>query len=208
MTIGTLNKRLGSLQKLLSKESYKKVISDLNLPSSDFVTKSGRISTSKKLWATVDKKEFRALETKYVPTMKELRAEAKQSLESSGYTESMKEEYLEDRQGLKDLVKKGEFDEETRKIFQKQLYKDYTKRKEESIRIEIESKFQVQDDLDRAIEEWYEFIKAYGAEMAYEYPEIRELENRLYSDGLKSYTEMAGWMQDAERVITQVMGAM
>ena len=39
MTIGALNKRLASLQKVLSKESYKKVVGNLNLPSSDFVTK-------------------------------------------------------------------------------------------------------------------------------------------------------------------------
>ena len=207
MTIGALNKRLASLQKVLSKDAYKKVVGKLNLPSSDFVTKSGRISTSKKLWDTVSSKERKALESKDIPTIKELKAEAKASLEASGITESMKEEYLSEKADLKNLVAKGEIDEDTRKIFQKDSYNDYIKRKQEVLWTEIESKFIVQDDLDDAIDEWYEFIKAYGAEMRYEYPEIADLENRLYSGGVKSYMEMAAWMQEAQEVISKVMGA-
>lgn len=207
MTIGALNKRLASLQKVLSKDAYKKVVGKLNLPSSDFVTKSGRISTSKKLWDTVSSKERKALESKDIPTIKELKAEAKASLEASGITESMKEEYLSEKADLKALVAKGEIDDDTRKIFQKDSYNDYIKRKQEVLWTEIESKFIVQDDLDDAIDEWYEFIKAYGAEMRYEYPEIADLENRLYSGGVKSYMEMAAWMQEAQEVISKVMGA-
>ena len=207
MTIGALNKRLASLQKVLSKDAYKKVVGKLNLPSSDFVTKSGRISTSKKLWDTVSSKERKALESKDIPTIKELKAEAKASLEASGITESMKEEYLSEKADLKNLVAKGEIDEDTRKIFQKDSYNDYIKRKQEVLWTEIESKFIVPDDLDDAIDEWYEFIKAYGAEMRYEYPEIADLENRLYSGGVKSYMEMAAWMQEAQEVISKVMGA-
>ena len=207
MTIGALNKRLASLQKVLSKDAYKKVVGKLNLPSSDFVTKSGCISTSKKLWDTVSSKERKALESKDIPTIKELKAEAKASLEASGITESMKEEYLSEKADLKNLVAKGEIDEDTRKIFQKDSYNDYIKRKQEVLWTEIESKFIVQDDLDDAIDEWYEFIKAYGAEMRYEYPEIADLENRLYSGGVKSYMEMAAWMQEAQEVISKVMGA-
>ena len=207
MTIGALNKRLASLQKVLSKESYKKVVGNLNLPSSDFVTKSGRIRTSKKLWSTVGSKEREALESRDIPTIKELKAEAKASLEASGITESMKDEYLSEKADLKDLVAKGEIDEDTRKIFQKDFYKSYVKRKQEALWTEIESKFIVQDDLENAIDEWYEFIKAYGAEMRYEYPEIAELEKRLYDGGVKSYMEMAAWMQDAQEVISKVMGA-
>ena len=207
MTIGALNKRLASLQKVLSKDAYKKVVGKLNLPSSDFVTKSGRISTSKKLWDTVSSKERKALESKDIPTIKELKAEAKASLEASGITESMKEEYLSEKADLKNLVAKGEIDEDTRKIFQKDFYKSYVKRKQEALWTEIESKFIVQDDLENAIDEWYEFIKAYGAEMRYEYPEIAELEKRLYDGGVKSYMEMAAWMQDAQEVISKVMGA-
>ncbi len=207
MTIGALNKRLASLQKVLSKDAYKKVVGKLNLPSSDFVTKSGRISTSKKLWDTVSSKEREALETRDIPTIKELKAEAKSSLEASGITESMKDEYLSEKANLKDLVAKGEIDEDTRKIFQKDFYNAYIKRKQEVLWTEIESKFIVQDDLDDAIDEWYEFIKAYGAEMRYEYPEIADLENRLYSGGVKSYMEMASWMQEAQEVISKVMGA-
>ena len=78
MTIGALNKRLASLQKVLSKDAYKKVVGKLNLPSSDFVTKSGRISTSKKLWDTVSSKERKALESKDIPTIKELKQVLKQ----------------------------------------------------------------------------------------------------------------------------------
>lgn len=207
MTIGALNKRLSSLQKVLSKEAYKKVIGNLNLPSSDFITKSGRISTSKKLWGTVNSKEREALESRDIPTIKELKAEAKARLEASGITESMKDEYLSEKVDLKELVAKGEIDEDTRKIFQKDFYNAYIKRKQETLLIEINSKFIVQDDLDDAINEWYEFIKAYGAEMRYEYPEIAELENRLYSGGIKSYMEMAAWMQEAQEVISKVMGA-
>ena len=207
MTIGALNKRLASLQKVLSKDAYKKVVGKLNLPSSDFVTKSGRISTSKKLWDTVSSKERKALESKDIPTIKELKAEAKASLEASGITESMKEEYLSEKADLKALVAKGEIDDDTRKIFQQDSYNDYIKRKQEVLWTEIESKFIVQDDLDDAIDEWYEFIKAYGAEMRYEYPEIADLENRLYSGGVKSYMEMAAWMQEAQEVISKVMGA-
>ena len=207
MTIGALNKRLASLQKVLSKDAYKKVVGKLDLPSSDFLTKSGRISTSKKLWGTVDIKERKALESKDIPTIKELKAEAKSSLEAIGVTESMKEEYLSEKAGLKDLVSKGEIDEETRKIFQKDFYNDYLKRKQDVLWTEIESKFIVQDDLEDAIDEWYEFIKAYGAEMRYEYPEIADLEKRLYDGGVKSYMEMAAWMQEAQEVISKVMGA-
>ena len=119
----------------------------------------------------------------------------------------MKEEYLSEKADLKALVAKGEIDDDTRKIFQKDSYNDYIKRKQEVLWTEIESKFIVQDDLDDAIDEWYEFIKAYGAEMRYEYPEIADLENRLYSGGVKSYMEMAAWMQEAQEVISKVMGA-
>lgn len=207
MTIGALNKRLASLQKVLSKDAYKKVVGKLNLPSSDFITKSGRISTNKKLWSTVSSKEREALESRDIPTIKELKAEAKASLEASGITESMKDEYLSEKADLKELVAKGEIDEETSKIFQKDSYNDYLKRKQEVLWTEIESKFIVQDDLENAIDEWYEFIKAYGAEMRYEYPEIAELEKRLYDGGVKSYMEMAAWMQEAQEVISKVMGA-
>lgn len=90
MKIGTLNKRLSALKKFLDKDAYDIVQKDLNLPSTDLLTKSGLITTSKKKWSAYSDLELKALESKEIPTVKELKTEARQSLVESGVFETLK----------------------------------------------------------------------------------------------------------------------
>lgn len=89
MKIPTLNKRLSSLKKFLDNEAFEVIKKSLNLPNTDLFTKSGNITTSKKKWADYSDLELKALESKEVPTVKELKSEARQSLIESGVFESL-----------------------------------------------------------------------------------------------------------------------
>lgn len=171
MNLSMLSDRLRSLKKFLDSDSYNIVVESLNLPSSDFLTKSGGISTSKKLWDKVSPNERKSLEAKELPTVTQLKKEARESLEESGVMETLS--------GRKQI--------------------------NEAIKTEVISRFRVDKDINEAIQEWYDFINDFGAMLASEYPEIEELENWLYSDGAKSYTELYGWMQEAERVINEAL---
>lgn len=171
MKIKQLSDRLRSLKKYLDEESYNIVVENLNLPSTDFLTKSGGISTSKKLWSSVSELEQKALEAKELPTVNELKKEARISLEESGVMETLS--------GRKQI--------------------------NEAIRTEINVKFKVDKNVEESIQEWYDFINDFGAMLSAEYPDIEKLENWIYSSGIKSYTELYGWMQDAERVINEAL---
>lgn len=171
MKLSILSSRLRSYKKYLDEETYKKVVDNLNLPSTDFLTKSGGISQSKELWSTVAPNERKSLESKKLPTIAELKKDARESLEESGVMETLS--------GRKQIS--------------------------EAIQIEVASKISISDTFEKAIQEWYEFIKKYGVQLQYEYPEINDLEDWLYSDGLKSWTEIYGWMQRAEEVINKAL---
>ena len=205
--IRELNKKLGTLQRVVDEDIYKDILENLNLPSSDFITQTGKITTSKKLWDSVDKKELQSLlaKTDTLLDVKELKQEAKETLKNSGVLKSMKDEYKEDTQKLNELYEKGEFDEETLKIFQKQFKKDYNKRVNEAVKDEVNAKFRVDGNIDNAIQDWYDFIKSYGSMLASEYPEIIELDKFIYSEGVKSYTQLYDWMRDAEDVINKAL---
>ena len=205
MKIKQLSDRLRSLKKYLDEESYNIVVENLNLPSSDFITKSGGISTSKKLWSTVSSNEKKSLEAKELPTVNELKKGAKESLEESGVTESIRDKYEEEKADLKRLVKDGEIDEETQKIWGKELKKQYDAKVKEMVDLEVNYKFKVDKNIKESMQEWYDFINEFGAMLASEYPEIEELEKWIYGSGSKSYTELYGWMQDAERVINEAL---
>ena len=169
MKLSTLSSRLKSYKKYLDEETFQKVVDTLNLPSTDFLTKSGGISESKKLWGSVSPYEKKSLEAKELPTLTELKKEARESLEESGVLETLS--------GRKQIS--------------------------EAIQIEVSSKISVNDTFESAIQEWYDFVKTFGVELQYEYPEINELEDWLYSDGLKSWTEIYGWMQRVDEVINK-----
>lgn len=205
--IKALNKKLTGIQKVVDEDNYKDILSSLNLPSSDFITKSGKISTSKKLWDSVDSKELKSIIAKSDDFMdiKQLRAEAKETLEKTGFIDSIKDTYKEEREDLKRLVKEGEIDEETQKLWGKELKKQYNAQMKESIDLEVSSKFKVEDNIDKAIQDWYDFILGYGSILASEYPEIIDLDKFIYSEGLKSYTELYSWMQDADDVINRAL---
>ena len=89
MKIPTINKRLSSLKKFLDNDAFEVIKKSLNLPNTDLFTKSGNITTSKKKWAEYSDMELKALESKEVPTLKELKADARQSLIESGVFESL-----------------------------------------------------------------------------------------------------------------------
>lgn len=171
MKLSTLSSRLKSYKKYLDEETYQKVVKSLNLPSTDFVTKSGGISESKKLWSSVSPYEKKSLEAKDLPTITELKKEARESLEESGYMETLS--------GRKQIS--------------------------EAIQVEVASKISVNDTFESAIQQWYDFVMDFGVELQYEYPEINELEDWLYSKGLKSWTEIRGWMQRVEDVINKAL---
>lgn len=171
MKLNILSSRLKSYKKYLDEETFKKVVKNLNLPSTDFVTKSGGISESKKLWSSVSPYEKKSLESKELPTLTELKKDARESLEESGVMETLS--------GRKQIS--------------------------EAIQVEVSSKISVNDTFESAIEQWYEFVRTFGVELQYEYPEINELEDWLYSKGLKSWTEISWWMQRVEEVINKAL---
>ena len=205
--IKTLNKKLTGIQKVVDEDTYKDILDNLNLPSSDFITKSGKVSVSKKLWDSVDSKELNSLikKTDNFMDIKQLRDEAKETLYKTGFIDSIKDTYKEEKADLKRLVKDGEIDEETQKIWGKELKKQYDAQMKESIDLEVRSKFKVEDNIDKAIKDWYDFILGYGSILASEYPQIIDLDNFIYSEGLKSYTELYSWMQDAEEIINKAL---
>lgn len=205
--IKALNKKLTGIQKVVDEDTYKDILENLNLPSSDFITKTGKVSASKKLWDSVDSKELNSLikKTDDFMDIKQLRDEAKETLEKTGFIDSIKDTYKEEREDLKRLVKEGEIDEETQKIWGKELKKQYDAQMKESIDLEVRSKFKVEDNINKAIKDWYDFILGYGSILASEYPQIIDLDNFIYSEGLKSYTELYSWMQDAEEIINKAL---
>ena len=205
--IKSLNKKLTGIQKVVDEDTYKDILSSLNLQSSDFITKSGKVSVSKKLWDSVDSKELNSLikKTDNFMDIKQLRDEAKETLYKTGFIDSIKDTYKEEKADLKRLVKDGEIDEETQKIWGKELKKQYDAQMKESIDLEVRSKFKVEDNIDKAIKDWYDFILGYGSILASEYPQIIDLDNFIYSEGLKSYTELYSWMQDAEEIINKAL---
>ena len=205
--IKSLNKKLTGIQKVVDEDTYKDILDNLNLPSSDFITKSGKVSVSKKLWDSVDSKELNSLikKTDNFMDIKQLRDEAKETLYKTGFIDSIKDTYKEEKADLKRLVKDGEIDEETQKIWGKELKKQYDAQMKESIDLEVRSKFKVEDNIDKAIKDWYDFILGYGSILASEYPQIIDLDNFIYSEGLKSYTELYSWMQDAEEIINKAL---
>lgn len=205
--IKALNKKLTGIQKVVDEDTYKDILSSLNLPSSDFVTKSGKISTSKKLWDSVDSKELKSIIAKSDDFMdiKQLRAEAKGTLEKTGFIELLKEPYESDKAFLQELHEKGEVDDEFEKEFGKYLKRELNKKIREAVDLEVKSKFKVEKNIDEAIQDWYDFILGYGSILASEYPEIIDLDKFIYSEGLKSYTELYSWMQDAEDVINKAL---
>lgn len=171
MKIPTLNKRLQSLKRFLDKDAFDIVKKSLNLPSTDLITKSGNITTSKKKWSEFGDLEVKALESKDIPTLKQLKADARESLINSGVMETLS--------GRSEI--------------------------NEAIKTEASSMFKVNDRFDDAVNEWYDFISAYGVMLSFEYPEIEDLENELYTKGSKSYMELESWMNRADAIINKAL---
>ena len=87
--IDKLNNRLTALRNFLDKDAYDIVKKQLNLPSTDLFTKSGNITKDTSKWAEYSELELKALEKKDLPTLKQLKADAKESLENSGVMETL-----------------------------------------------------------------------------------------------------------------------
>lgn len=171
MKIPTLNKRLTALKKFLDKDAFDIVKKNLNLPSTDLFTKSGNITTSKKKWSDYGDLELKALESKDIPTIKEVKADARESLVNSGVMETLS--------GRSEI--------------------------NEAIKTEASSMFKVSDRFDEAVNEWYDFISAFGVMLSFDNPEIEQLENELYTKGQKSYMELESWMNRAEETINKAL---
>lgn len=171
MKIPTLNKRLQALKRYLDKDAFDIVKKNLNLPSTDLMTKSGNITTSKKKWSEFGDLELKALESKVIPTIKEVKADARESLVNSGVFENLS--------GRLEIS--------------------------EAIKTEASSMFKVSDRFDEAVNEWYDFIQAYGVMLSFEYPELEQLENELYEKGSKSYMELESWMNRADAAINKAL---
>lgn len=171
MKIPTLNKRLTALKRFLDKDAFDIVKKNLNLPSTDLFTKSGNITTSKKKWSEFGDLELKALESKEIPTIKEVKADARESLVNSGVMETLS--------GRSEI--------------------------NEAIKTEASSMFKVSDKFDEAVNEWYDFISAYGVMLSFEFPEIEQLENELYTKGQKSYMELESWMNRASAAINKAL---
>lgn len=211
MKIKTLNARLKALKGYLSEDAYDKVLKGLNLPSTNLITESGYISTrkSKNFWGKYSPTELKALESKSLPTIKELIAESKNRLSDTGVIESYYDAYKEKKDTIKELEANGVFDKESSNVLLSEAKAEYNKNVRDMIRIEVSAKVIVEDEIDEAINEWYDWYKAIG--IAHEDDadvgeEITQLNDWINSSGTKSYTELQAWIEDINRVITEVSG--
>lgn len=165
------------------RKKYGKEVSDffsklLSIPSSGFFTKSGGLTTSKKLWDTASDAQIKALYNVDIPSAKDLRNEALQSLEESGVLESLNDKYA--ALGTK---------------------KGFIKERNELIQQEVQSMVAVEGDFEAVRDEWYMFRDAF----ALSYPaELSKIDRELYQKGKKSYTELHGWMQEAQEIMMKI----
>ena len=201
--IQEINKNLKSIERKYGKEVASYYRNQINIPSSDYISKSGNISTSLSKWSKAMEIQKKAILKVDIPSIKDLKSEARDRLEDSGLLGSLKDLHKEDISGIKNLVKTGEIDQETADIFIKDYNKNYRQDINALISKEVQSMVSVESSFEDIKEEYYEFMNKYAMQLDNE-QEFRDLLNELTTgkgSGTKSYSELADWMERASNLI-------
>ena len=201
--IREINKNLKSIEREYGKDVANYYRDQISLPSSDYISKNGSISISAYKWSDAMDVQKESLMKVDIPTIKDLKEAAKERLEDSGILGALKDLHKEEIAGIRDLVKTGEIDKETADIFIKDYKKNYRQDINELIIKEVQSRISVESSFDSIKEEYYEYMKKYAMQLDNE-QEFRDLMAELATGkgtGIKSYSELADWMERAYSMI-------
>lgn len=171
--IQKVNARIRAIKKNFGEDVAKHYLNQMSLPSSDFINKKGLISTSSKKWDSAMEIQKKAFINTEVPTVQSLKNEALNTLEESGIYEAINAQSL-NRAQLNDMLVK-----------------------------EVQSRTMVEENFESIKEEYYEFMKKYAMQLDNE-QDYRDLMNELSTgkgSGIKSYSELADWMERARDLI-------
>lgn len=171
--IQKVNARIRAIKKNFGEDVAKHYLNQVSLPSSDFINKRGLISTSAKKWDSAMEVQKKAMMKVDIPTVQDLRTEARETLEESGLAEAVNMNSLSKSDVNEMLVK------------------------EVQARIDVESRF------DSIKEEYYEFMKKYAMQLdnEQEYRDLMNELATGKGSGSKSYSELADWMGRARDLI-------
>lgn len=201
--IREINKNLKSIEREYGKDVANYFRDQISLPSSDYISKSGSISISAYKWSDAMDVQKESLMKVNIPMVKDLKTEAKERLEDRGLLSDLKDLHKEEIAGIKNLVKADEIDKETADIFIKDYKKNYRQDINDLIIQEVQSKVAVEGNFDSIREEYYEYMKKYAYQLDNEQEYINLL-NELATGkgtGIKSYSELANWMEKAKSMI-------
>lgn len=171
--IQKINARIRAIKKTFGEEVAKYYTDKMSIPSTDFINKNGEITNSAKKWSSVMEIQKKALMKTEIPTVSSIKAEAKNILEESGVYDAIDADNLNKKDMDKLLVK------------------------------ETQSKVAVESSFDEIREEYYEFMKKFAWQLDNEQDYINLL-NELATgkgSGIKSYSELADWMERARTMI-------
>lgn len=171
--IQKINARIRAIKKTFGEDVAKYYTNKMSIPSTDFINKKGEITNSAKKWSSVMEIQKKALMKTEIPTVSSIKAEAKGILEESGVYDAIEADKLNKSQMNELLVK------------------------------EIQSMVAVESSFEDIKEEYYEFMNKYAIQLDNE-QEFRDLMNELATgkgSGIKSYSELANWMERANKLI-------
>lgn len=171
--IQKINARIRAIKKTFGKEVADYYIDKMSIPSSDFINKNGELTNSAKKWSGVMEIQKKALMRTEIPTVSSIKAESKNILEESGVYEAIEADKLNKAEMNELLVK------------------------------EVQSKIDVESRFDTIKEEYYEYMKKFAWQLDNE-QEFIDLLNELATGkgtGIKSYSELAGWMERAKAMV-------
>lgn len=167
--IQKINARIRAIKKTFGKEVANYYMDKMSIPSTDFINANGELTNSAKKWSGVMIIQKKALMKTEIPTVSSIKAEAKNILEESGVYEAIEADKLTKSQ-MNDLLIK-----------------------------EVQSKIDVESRFDTIKEDYYEYMTKYAMQLDNE-QEFRDLMAELATGkgtGIKSYSELANWMERA-----------
>ena len=171
--IQKINARIRAIKKEFGENVANYYRDKMSIPSTDFINKKGELVNSPKKWESVSEVQKKSLLKVEIPTVTSIKAEAKDILEESGIYEAIEADKLSKTEMQKLLVK------------------------------EVQSRISVENSFDNIKEEYYEYMKKYAMQLDNE-QEFRDLMTELATGkgtGIKSYSELADWMERAYSMI-------
>lgn len=90
---------------------------------------------------------------------------------------------------------------EARERFDESGISDEIKITAKMVKIEVLSELTIKEKLDDVIAEWYDFRMNVDPAAISEIPGMRDLDENLYSKGVKSYSELKDWMDRVNKIM-------